>query len=112
MRTILILSLALILAGCGTPGGQTSPDEPALRKIELPIDTIFSVGIGEGDTAISNVIVPDGHPDAGTYTTTSPYLHVPLGEAMKMLGKPGAQSFITVDEEGVIQLVTNSVTMQ
>ena len=112
MRATLILVIALILVACGTPDGQTSPDEPVFRKIELPVDTIFSVGLGEGDTAISTVTVPDGHPDAGTYTTDSPHLHGPIGEAMKLMGKPGARAWIQVDEEGVIQFVTTSVTVQ
>jgi hypothetical protein len=109
---LAICHLAL-LGGCGeTPDETPDPPIDEGKVIAVPPGSSISVEAGpDGDVKIV-IIVPDGQPGAGTYTSTSPHLLPGAQTAMKTLGDPGVEVSIKVDGSGEIQSLSDSVTLR
>ncbi len=117
---LAICHLAL-LGGCGeTPDETPDPSIDEGKAIVVSPGSSISVeggpdsklrlhGAGNGKIVI---IVPDGQPGAGTYTSTSPHLLPVATTAMKTLGNPGVEVTFKVDGSGDIQSISHSVTIR
>jgi len=110
--------LTATLASCGTtteepaaaPAETSSPEE--LRKIDLTEGAEFTISVdSQGGTSIT-VRIPDGHGDAGTYTSTSPHMLDDFQAIEETLGQPGVEASIQVDGKNEIVIVSHSVTVQ
>ena len=112
------LLLAAVLAACGTTTEEpaAAPAETSaageLRKIVLNPGVSISISVdSQGGTSIT-VRIPDGHGDAGTYTSTSPHMLDDFQAIQGTLGQPGVEASIQVDGKNEIVIVSHKVTLQ
>ena len=117
--TLAFLAIGCLAAlfGCDAapeeePDAVPVPSVDEARRIIVPPGSSISVGVGvEGDVEIV-ITVPEGHPGAGTYKSTSPHLVPEARTSMETLGDPGVEVAIKVDESGEIQALSHSVTIR
>jgi hypothetical protein len=113
---LAVAHLAL-LGGCekAPEEEQVPTPEPKVestREIAIPSGSSVSVETSvEGDIRIV-VVIPEGHPGAGTYTSTSPQLVDVANDLIRTLDDPHCTASIQVDESGEIHLISHSVTMK
>jgi hypothetical protein len=113
---LLALAIVTALAACNLEKDSVDFDradrQSAGRRIELPADASISIGTSVEGTMSGVVKIPEGHPDAGVYTTDSPALVQSLVDVQHALAEPGGTASIKVGENGRILEVSSGVVKQ